>query len=136
MAYSILYLSILTLAVLRLARYFRKQPSIVYPPGPRALPVVGNVLDIPLVKPWEAYAGWSRVYGTHLFSFAIRMHCFEPLLIGQDIVHFKVLGQHMMVINSRELAHEVFEKRSRIYSDRVRVPMIELCVYLVYSPGL
>jgi hypothetical protein len=49
-------------------------------------------------------------------------------LIGEDLVHFEVFGQHMMIVNSRELARELFEKRSLIYSDRPQVPMIDLCV--------
>jgi hypothetical protein len=50
------------------------------------------------------------------------------IFAGRDIIHFEVLGQHMMVVNSRELARELFEKRSRIYSDRPYVPMVDLSV--------
>ena len=34
------------------------------PPGPPRLPVVGNLLDIPKVRPWEVYREMSKKYGT------------------------------------------------------------------------
>ena len=44
------------------------------------------------------------------------------------MVHVQVLGQHIMIVNSREMTRELFEKRSLVYSDRPYVPMIGLCV--------
>uniref|UniRef100_A0A0W0FEP3 Cytochrome P450 n=1 Tax=Moniliophthora roreri TaxID=221103 RepID=A0A0W0FEP3_MONRR len=69
-----------------------------YPPGPKPWPLIGNLLDVPSTKPWKTFSEWGRLYG--------------------DLVHFEILGKHNIVINSRGLAHELFEKRSRIYSDR------------------
>ena len=34
------------------------------PPGPPRLPVIGNLLDIPKVRPWEMYLEKSKKYGT------------------------------------------------------------------------
>lgn len=48
-----------------------------------------------------------------------------PLVSG-DIVHFKVLGQRMIVLNSVNVARELFEKRSAIYSDRPTSVMFNL----------
>ena len=33
------------------------------PPGPKALPIIGNVLDVPSFKPWETFLKWGQQYG-------------------------------------------------------------------------
>ena len=33
------------------------------PPGPRPLPIIGNLLDIPRESSWLAYAEFSKTYG-------------------------------------------------------------------------
>lgn len=68
------------------------------PPGPRLLPFVGNALDIDVSRPWLTYTNWKEKYG--------------------DIVYSRVLGQHIIIINSIEIARELLDKRSAIYSDR------------------
>lgn len=50
-------------AVIFLARERRR-----YPPGPKGLPVVGNILDVPKRKPWKIYAEWGRKCGQSLFT--------------------------------------------------------------------
>ena len=32
-------------------------------PGPKGLPIIGNLLDMPLDKPWLIYNEWSKTYG-------------------------------------------------------------------------
>ena len=46
----------------------------------------------------------------------------EPSMIG-DIVYFKAAGRHIFVLNSPDVVHELFEKRSTIYSDRPVLPL-------------
>lgn len=41
-----------------------------------------------------------------------------------DIVHFSVLGKHIIVLNSYAAAYDLLLRRSAIYSDRPRLPMV------------
>lgn len=50
-----------------------------YPPGPRGLPIIGNVLDMPTSNEWLKAAEWKEKYGGFLLLFSLRL-C--------SIVHF------------------------------------------------
>lgn len=50
-------------AIVATAFYFKQQKALPYPPGPKGLPVIGNVLDMPRIKPWVTFVDWSRELG-------------------------------------------------------------------------
>jgi hypothetical protein len=33
------------------------------PPGPKGYPLIGNLFDMPVDKPWVAYDEWRKTYG-------------------------------------------------------------------------
>ncbi|EAU87092.1 OrdA protein [Coprinopsis cinerea okayama7 len=72
------------------------------PPGPRGLPVVGNVLDMPKEKEWLTFAEWGKKYG--------------------GLCSIKLLGRPVIIVNSMEALEEL-DKKSAIYSQRPRLPM-------------
>ncbi|THU84116.1 cytochrome P450 [Dendrothele bispora CBS 962.96] len=80
-----------------------KHSSLPLPPGPRRIPLIGNLLDMPSKKEWETFAKWEEKYGA------------TCLIL--------VFGQTMIILNSTEHAVELLDKRSAIYSDRPIVPM-------------
>ena len=52
-----------------------------------------------------------------------------PYILGtvdSEIVHATAFGTHIIVLNSAKAVHELFEKRSSIYSDRCRI-----CLYFI-----
>ncbi|KAF9527232.1 cytochrome P450 [Crepidotus variabilis] len=80
-----------------------------YPPGPRRLPIIGNAHQVPKDQPWETFGTWSKSYG--------------------NMVYLDLMGQPAVVLNSRQLASELLDKRSAIYSDRPVLEMASLCGY-------
>ena len=48
-----------------------------------------------------------------------------------DLIHLKILNQHVVVVSSMDCITDLFEKRGSIYSDRYQSVMLgELCVCL------
>ncbi|GJE96483.1 cytochrome P450 [Phanerochaete sordida] len=76
-----------------------------YPPGPRGLPLIRNLFDVPVDDAWIKY----QEMGTQC---------------GSDIIHLQALNMHVVVINSSTIAHELLEKRSSIYSSRQHSVML------------
>lgn len=54
------------------------------PPGPKPLPIIGNVLDLPRSREFATYHKWSKMYG--------------------DVVHAQAFGQHIVILNSVQAA--------------------------------
>ena len=48
-------------------RDHRRRRGLPYPPGPRSLPVIGNLLDVPKEFSWLTYTSLSEKYGTISF---------------------------------------------------------------------
>jgi hypothetical protein len=96
-----------TLALLVL-RWSARQRTLPLPPGPKPLPLIGNLLDIPKEKDWLTYCAWHARYG--------------------DVVLIDVLGTKMLVLGSARAVGDLLEGRGTIYSDRPSTPMADLCV--------
>lgn len=71
-----------------------------FPPGPRGLPGLGNLLQIDRYFPFLTYSAWAKHYGNHT-------------LLG-----IKKGATNVVVLNSGRLVRELFERRGAVYSDR------------------
>ncbi|KIJ27086.1 hypothetical protein M422DRAFT_236247 [Sphaerobolus stellatus SS14] len=101
-----LYLISLIAIVLVLTYAIRKARTntLPFPPGPKPLPILGNLLDMPKFRPWDRFMEWRKQYG--------------------DIVHVTVFGRHIIILNSLEIARDLLDGRSAKYSSRAYNPMM------------
>ncbi|KAH9476887.1 Cytochrome P450 monooxygenase 98 [Psilocybe cubensis] len=86
----------------------KRAPSTPYshlplPPGPKRLPVIGNLLNMPAAA--HDYHEWSKQYKS-------------------DIIYLDVPGSKMVVLDTYDAAFELLERRSAKYSSRARLTMV------------
>ncbi|KAI1790086.1 cytochrome P450 [Ganoderma leucocontextum] len=100
-----LLLLVVSAALFVLRQRMKRDSPLPLPPGPPALPLIGNLLDMPTNRALGFQALCAK-YG--------------------DIVHLDFAGQPMIVLGSQEVASELLEKKSSNYSDRVPSPMFDI----------
>ncbi|TFK28463.1 cytochrome P450 [Coprinopsis marcescibilis] len=76
------------------------------PPQPPGRPVVGNLLDMPPVRPWEWFVKCSQE-------------------LGSDVLYINLAGAGLIILNSYEAAIDLLDKRSGIYSDRSQSVLVD-----------
>ena len=118
---QLLAASLISFTVYVLLSRKRRHP-FPFPPGPKSLPVIGNLRDIPFKYQWLTYEKWGREIGKCILF--LHMSIVHFLYIGSDIVHAEFLGIHVVVLNSEKAATDLLEKRSSIYSDRYSCPLV------------
>ncbi|KAH7335759.1 cytochrome P450 [Rhizoctonia solani] len=77
----------------------RSRRSVVRPPSPLSLPLIGNLLSLPSGPEHIVYMKLGKE-------------------LKSDIIYLDLLGHDIVVLNSPQAASELFDKRSSIYSDR------------------
>jgi len=99
----------------------RRNARLQHPPGPKGYPLIGNVLDIPQqdVPLWKAAMTMAQKYREQIISLP-RPRVFMSASADSDVVYLNLLGANCIILNSSEAISDLLDKRSSIYSDRVR----------------
>ncbi|KAI0699915.1 cytochrome P450 [Cerioporus squamosus] len=104
---SSLVLSSAILLVLCLSRIILvNKRRLPLPPGPPALPVVGNLFNIPRTTPWVGYRDLSKKYG--------------------NLLCLRMMGQIVIVVGNAQTAVDLLERRSVNYADRPELKVVQL----------
>ncbi|KAI0069200.1 cytochrome P450 [Artomyces pyxidatus] len=88
--------------------FLTKKPLGPIPPGPKGLPILGNALEFPQTEQWKTFSEWGNKYG--------------------GIVYANALGQPIIILNDVNIAADMLEKKSSMYSDR---PILQMAGELV-----
>ncbi|MCJ1436975.1 hypothetical protein MMC27_006358 [Xylographa pallens] len=85
-------------------------------PGPRGLPIIGCVPQLPSQHVWCQFHEWAKTYG--------------------PIYQVNLAGTNCVFISSPSIAEDVFVKRAAIYSDRPFIPAFkhDVTAHLLYVP--
>jgi cytochrome P450 len=75
------------------------------PPGPRALPIIGNLHQIPLTKPWLEFASWRDIYG--------------------PVTGLRLGAKPALVLNDWTAVSDLLDKKGSIYSSRLLMPIVQ-----------
>ncbi|KAF8874735.1 cytochrome P450 [Infundibulicybe gibba] len=95
-------IGLLRARIRNMERYPKRLPL---PPGPKGLPIIGNLLDMPRAeKPWLVFREWSKIYG--------------------DIMYLNICGISIIILDSTRRTTDMLGERSSIYSDRPHMPML------------
>ncbi|KAF8143310.1 cytochrome P450 [Mycena galopus ATCC 62051] len=87
-------------------RLYRRTNTLPLPPGPKGIPLIGNVLDMPKSHAWKTFAQWGDIYG--------------------GIMSVTLLGQPFVILNDPAIATELLEKRGNLYADRPTLEMANM----------
>uniref|UniRef100_A0A0W0F7H8 Cytochrome p450 n=1 Tax=Moniliophthora roreri TaxID=221103 RepID=A0A0W0F7H8_MONRR len=106
-SFAYVFLVYIALAIAKKSlNHSRRARTFRYPPGPPGNAITGNFFDLPQKKPWVVYAKWARQYG--------------------DVMHLDALGDHIVILSTPDIANDLLEKRSRIYSSKPHPEVAEL----------
>lgn len=95
---SILIIPILIILSSLVSVYLATRRPKSFPPGPPTVPLLGNLLSIPLSKSYITFADWARTYG--------------------PILGLKAGPLNVIVLHDPEDIHELFDKRGHKYAGR------------------
>lgn len=115
-----LYTSFLLLAPILTWHYYktRIRRGIVHPPSPLSLPLFGNLLSLPSGPEHIIYMKLGKELQSEPWLYIMSPIIYMIIPKIGDIIYLDLLGHDIVVLNSPQVALELLDKRSSIYSDR------------------
>ncbi len=115
------------IAAFSVIRVYQRGRGPPYPPGPRPLPLIGNLPDVSREFSWLSYTQLSKKHGT-ICSTARGLLTEGMATLAGDILSFRVLDKVIVVLNSIRTSKDLLERRADIYSDRSVIPSFKMYV--------
>jgi hypothetical protein len=133
---AILHLSVYFLAVTVAYvayKYFTPaSPPAPYPPGPKPVPILGNVFNLTSKELWLEVSKWAKDYGQSSpalricsICWPLRLHIdlLTHLLITGPVNYISVVNQGLLFLHTPEAVNDLLEKRGTFYSDKPHLTM-------------
>lgn len=106
-AYQLCLVPFLLLFISRLYRYSKlTNHPVKFPPGPKTLPFIGNLHNIPIGRAEYGFAELARKYGP-----------ITGLMAGR---------QPMLVLNTWQAVRDLCDQKGSIYSSRPSLPVVDI----------
>ncbi|NXN93223.1 CP2K1 protein, partial [Rhinopomastus cyanomelas] len=102
---SVLVVIIILLSILKMRGFWSNPQRKNFPPGPRALPIIGNLLSFDVKRPYRTYLQLSEKYGP---VFSVQM--------GQ---------RKIVVISGYETVKEALVNQADAFAGRPKIPVFE-----------
>ena len=100
-ALGVAFLGLVVYAAIEAFTKYDKRYNVQNMPGPRLVPWVGRIHDLPIEFMWLKFKEWADIYG--------------------PIYRTKMLGANFIVITDEKIAEDMLVKKAKIYSDRPEI---------------
>ncbi|TFY51509.1 hypothetical protein EVG20_g10968, partial [Dentipellis fragilis] len=109
--------------------YFSRTTTFRKPPGPRPMPLIGNMLQMPSGREWIQFTEWYKQYESDSISVLTGL---DPRQPTGPIFYLNLLGKNVFVINTHRVAEQVLEKNINSYAHR---PLDMVMASELYAPS-
>jgi hypothetical protein len=100
---------------------FRSRSALKDIPGPRGLPLLGNLLDWPSEFQGQQVEVWKKMFGQYTDPSKFLARTYYNLTLTGPMVKLSVFGKTAIFLGSGRSISELFATRSSRFSDRPKL---------------